>query len=480
MDTGEYASCDGLGLADLVARGEVTPKELVECAYEAIARTNETLNFIVGLTPDEAERCLEKLPDGTRFGGIPTLLKDIGPKAAGVLQEAGSGLARGIVAQADSEIVRRWRRAGLVFLGRTNTPELGSALTTEPRANGPTRNPWDVRRSAGGSSGGAAAAVACGAVPLAMGGDSGGSLRVPCHCCGLFGMKPSRGRNPVGPESGETNSGFTVAHVLTRSVRDSAAVLDLTAGPDAGCRYFCPPPAKSFLECTREAPAKLRMAWSNHNCFGGTVDSEVSLATERAAKLCMEMGHIVEEATPPIDGEEMLDVFDTVWSANMNHAICAIAARTGRTPGEDNLEAWSLMFMKRGAAISADEYLTGLDRANALARRVGAFFEKYDVLVTPVFSTTAPLLGTIRTDEYAADVRQLCLNVFRTGAFTAQYNLTGQPAMSVPLYQSASGLPIGVQVVARYGEESVLFSLAGELERALPWACRRPPVSAFG
>ncbi len=476
MNLNEYAAFDGLGLAGLVSTGEVMPAELCAIARQAMEETNPALNFLVGATPQEEQKCLNGLPERSTFGGIPTLLKDIGPKAAGVPQGAGSLLAQGLVAESDSEIVRRWRKAGFIFLGRSTTPEMGSSFTTESRATGDTLNPWDTTRSTGGSSGGAAAAIASGVVPIAMGGDSGGSIRVPAHCCGLFGFKPSRGRNPVGPEAAENNSGFTQAHVLTRSVRDSAAVLDATHGPDPGCKYSCPPPQSSFLDAVNKPISALRVAWSNHNCFGGEVHPEIRIATERAAGLMADLGHQVEEATPPVDGEEMIDIFDIVWTANMHYGIQAIAGKTGRTPGPENLEGSTQGFCRRGAEVSSAELLWGLDIVNRVSRKLGRFFEDYDILISPVFSLPAPPIGDLNTDVEVADVKQLCWDVFRVGAFTSQFNISGQPAMSVPLYRSSEGLPIGVQFAAGYCAEETLFALAGQLEQAAPWSGRRAPI----
>lgn len=477
MDLDEYATYDGLGLADLVSRKEVTSAELCETARQAIEATNDDLNFLVGWTPAEAERCLDELPERSTFGGVPTLLKDIGPKVAGVPQDAGSAFARGVVPSVDSEIVRRWRQAGSVFIGRSTTPELGSSFTTESRVMGQTKNPWDLQRSTGGSSGGAAAAVSAGVVPFAMGGDSGGSIRIPSHCCGLFGFKPSRGRNPVGPESAENAYGFTVAHILTRSVRDSAAMLDATAGPDVGCRYFCPPPSISFLEATSTPRPGLRIAYTKHNYFGIDVDAEVCDAVENAAKLCADLGHSVEEATPPVDGEEMIDIFEIVWTAGMYYAIQNLAKITGRTPGDDTLEGSTMIFAERGATVSAAEYLSGLDMINVFTRKVANFYTDYDVVLTPVYAVASARLGETHIDRRDINVRELCHELFRIGAFTSQYNITGQPAMSVPLYQSKSGLPIGVQFIASFCDDGTLFALAGQLEKALPWSDRRPVIS---
>ena len=273
--------------------------------------------------------------------------------------------------------------------------------------------------------------------------------------------------------------GFTVAHVLSRSVRDSAAVLDATQGPDPGCKYAAPPPRQTFLESVERPVRGLRVAWSNHNCFGGIVDPEVVHATERAAALMADMGHHVEQAAPPVDAEEMIDAFDIVWTASMLYGVNAIAAKTGRTPGPDYLEGSSIGFCRRGAEVSGTELLSGLDIVNRITRRLGRFFERYDVLVTPVFAVPAPPVGALNIDRDTPDVKALCGEVFSVGAFTSQFNVSGQPSMSVPLYTSEQGLPIGVQFTARLFEEETLYSLAGELERALPWSDRHPAISLW-
>jgi amidase len=479
MRLDEYASLDGLELANLVRNKQVTAGEVVDIAISAMRKLDSELHFVVGDPLPQARLSLRELRADQPFTGVPTLIKDIGPRMGGVPQEMGSALAQGLVPTEDSELIRRFRQAGFVFIGRSATPELGGAFTTEPRISAPTRNPWDRARSTGGSSGGAAAAVAAGVVPVALAGDTAGSIRVPAHCCGLFGLKPTRGRNPVGPEAGEVNSGLTVAHVLTRTVRDSAAVLDATAGPDAGCRYYAAPPSKPFIEAVARPRLGLRIALSTENFFGGDVAPEIKTAAQSAAQLCEDLGHHVVQASPLFEAEEIVGLLETIWSSHVYHAVRGLERRTGRTASIQLLEASTLMLCDRGRQISADEFLQSLDRLNQLSRKVGCFFADFDVLLTPTFSQVAPMLGQIKSDVLFPDVTSFVLDNMKMAPFTSQCNLTGQPAMSVPLYQSAQGLPIGVQFAARFAAEETLLSLAGQLEAALPWVARRPAVGSF-
>lgn len=480
MRMDEYASYDGLALAELVRGGQVSAKELNAIAVEAMGPANDKLNFLVGDLSRDAEESLARLDPESPFAGVPSLVKDVGPRMAGALQEMGSRLAQGLVATEDSELMRRYRRAGLIFIGRSNTPELGTAFTTEPLVNGPTRNPWNPALSPGGSSGGAAAAVASGVVPLALAGDTGGSIRVPAHCCGLFGLKPTRGRNPIGPEAAEDNNGMTSAHAISRTVRDSAALLDATAGPDPGCRYFAPPPSTSFLAAVSRPRTGLRIAFSTRDRFGDGVDPQIADAVRDAAKLCADLGHEVVEADPPCDPDMLCDILEIVSAGNMYYGIKALAERIGRAVGPETLEAFPLAVYRRGETLSAHDFVEQLDRMNTFSRALGRFFVDYDVVITPPFSTLAPKLGELRSNDPVPDLRAYVWSMLRYAGFTVQYNITGQPAMSVPLYQSAEGLPIGVQFAARFADEETLFALAGQLEEARPWRSRRAPIFVRG
>jgi len=478
MRLDEYAALDGIALADLVRTGQVTARQTFEAALGAIKSTNSKLNFLVDWTHEEAERCIANVVPQAPFAGVPMLIKDIGASVRGVPQELGCKLARGLTPDQDSEIVRRYRAAGFVFAGRSTTPELGASFTTESAATGATRNPWNLERSVGGSSGGAAAAVASGAVPVAHGGDSAGSIRIPAHCCGVFGLKPSRGRNPVGPQNGEVNSGLTAAHVITRTVRDSAAALDATEGPDPGCRYAAPGHAGTFLSAVQQDPPKLRIAMMTHNPFGGTLSQELVAATVGAAQLCESMGHDVEMAAPPFDADEFAQNLETVWTANIHHAIKGLMRAAGVETSDGLIEASTRATAERGSHITADQLLAGLDGMNRFARTLSSFFANYDVLLCPPMADVAPLLGIVDPAEEVEDVSAYIFGLLQSAPFTSQYNVSGQPAMSVPWSMSSDGLPIGVQFVGGYGQESALFSLAGAFERAAPWVSRVPTINA--
>jgi amidase len=474
MRVDEYANYDGLGLAELVQQREIAPAELNRIAVAAMRTINKKLNFVVGETPAAAKKQLDALRPSSPFAGVPTLMKDVGPTFEGVAQEMACELARGFVPTQNSELASRYLTAGLIFIGRSNTPELGSAFTTEPRMNGPTLNPWDVSLSPGGSSGGAAVAVATGVVPLALGGDTGGSIRVPSHCCGLFGLKPTRGRNPMGPGGAEGNSGMTVPHVITRTVRDSAAILDATAGPDPGCKYFTGPPKTSFLDCVSKPRSGLRMAFSTKDYFGDGVDSEVADAVRNAAKKCAELGHHVEESDPPFDPDIVCEVLEVLSAGNSAYGLDGLAA--GRPINSNTVEQFNLAMYRRGKALYAEDYVLHLDKMNTFSRTVGRFFAGYDAVITPPFSKVALKLNVLRTNDPIPDLRQYIWDHLCFAGHTVQYNLTGQPAASLPLFQSENGLPIGVQIATRFGDDETLFSLAGQLEEALPWIKRRPPI----
>jgi len=477
MRLDEYAALDGLELARLVREKHVSAAEVTDAAFEAIARMNQRLNFLVAETRAEAQASLNNLPGEAAFRGVPLLIKDVALSVAGFLQEMGSRLALGLMSNEDGELAKRYRRAGFVFVGRSATPEFGACFTTESVLNGPTLNPWDVRRSPGGSSGGAAAAVAAGVVPLAHGGDMGGSIRIPAHCCGVFGLKPTRGRNPLGPQSGGLGSGLAVPHVITRTVRDSAAALDATAGADVGCDYTAPPPSGTFLAAVLRPPRKLRIAFSTVSPHGSEVSPEVAGAVLKSAALCESLGHIVEPTSPQIDGDGLLELLAVIASAGIFHLVRKLEAATGRKAGPENLEGASLALALRGSKISAHEYLAALDGMNRFNRKLGHFFEDYDVLIMPTMAHPALPLGTINSNQQVEDVMQYMLHEFRLAPFTVPFNATGQPAMSVPLHQSADGLPIGTQFIGRFADEETLLSLAGQLEAASPWIGRYPPLS---
>ena len=406
------------------------------------------------------------------FHGVPFLVKQLMADCAGTPTTLGSKFfARQPVAQADSAAVARMRRAGLVIVGRTNTSEFGLAPTTEPAFGGATINPWRKDLSPGGSSGGSAAVVAARGLPMAHATDGGGSIRIPASLCGLFGLKPSRGRITMAP-IGETLAGAGAQLAVTISVRDSAALLDALAGPAPGDPYAAPPPAGTFLSATEREPGRLRIAFMTKPVGGGPLDPGLVAAVERTANLLAELGHHVEEAAPDYDAAAMGTAFGTVMSANTFTNIHLRAA--GRVPGPDDLEPVTRATAERGRQITADGYIRAVQAFHRTGRQLGAFFEKYDVLLSPTLARTSLPLGAVRMD---GDIESFDEALAPMVAFTSVCNATGVPAMSVPLEWSDDGLPIGLHFVARFGAEEILYSLAAQLERARPWRDRRPALS---
>jgi len=467
---------DATAQAELVRRGEVTPLELVEAAISRIEELNPRLNAVITPMYDLARKAAAgPLPDGP-FRGVPILMKDLGATYEGVPQAMGSAFMKGIPSLGDSVLTRRLKRAGLIILGKTNAPEFGLLPTTEPAAFGPTRNPWDLGRSTGGSSGGSAAAVASGMVPMAHANDGGGSIRIPASACGLFGLKPTRGRITLAPLFGDQMNGLVVEHALTRSVRDSAALLDATAGPAPGDPYYAAPPARPFLAEVGADPGRLRIALTTQSITGSPVHPDCVAAAEDAARLCAELGHLVEEAAPPLDGNVLSQAFMTIWAAGNAWTIDGLALMTGRTPQPEQFEPFTWALYEMGKGVSASDYLLAVTRLQEVSRQVAAFLEDYDVWLTPTLAEPPVPLGTF--DPEPGNPISPLLRAAAYIPFTPLANATGNPAMSVPLYWNGEGLPIGTQFMALYGDEATLFRLAAQLERARPWAARRPPVRA--
>jgi amidase len=469
----EYVNYDGLGLAELVRMREVAATEILEAAIARIERLNPTLNAVVTKVYDEARSEAETLDADAPFAGVPFLLKDLGGAQAGVPLSAGSRFFAHAAAPADAEIVKRHKRAGLMILGRTNTPEFGLSATTEPVLFGPTRNPWDPTRTAGGSSGGSAAAVAARMVPLAHASDGGGSIRIPAACCGLFGLKTTRNRNTLAPYAGESLAGCSVEHVVSRSVRDSAAALDATAGPAPGDPYFAPPPARPFLAEVGAPPGRLRIALTIKAFGGAPVHRDCVAATEAAARLCEELGHIVEQAAPAFDVEGLDANYNRIFAVGATANIQLRARAIGKELSPEAFERVTWAMIEMGRSISAPDYVMMINRLHGISREIAAFFETYDALLTPTLAEPPVELGVL--DMMSQDLAAYTERLWRFTPFTYAFNVTGQPAMSVPLSWNAAGLPIGVHFVGRYGDEATLFRLAGQLEEARPWADRRPP-----
>ena len=491
----EYASFDGLGLAELVRKGEVQPAELVEEAIQRIERVNPQVNAVIEKMYDRARAAVAAgLPDGP-FRGVPFLIKDIMTDYAGVPSTRCSRFLKDYRPDHDSEIVIRHKAAGLVILGKTNAPEFGLLPVTEPELFGPTLTPWDLTRTSGGSSGGSAAAVATRMVPLAHGNDGGGSIRIPAACCGLFGLKPTRGRTPVGPDIAEAWQGLAINHVLTRSVRDSAAMLDATAGPETGSPYYPPPPARPFLEEVGADPGRLRIAFTAEPLLPAKVHPDNVRAVQEAARLCEELGHTVIEATPRIDGQAFANAFLTMVCGETLAGVSDAERLVGRkaTIADFEPQTWSMALL--GGQFCAGDQCTAVQLIKTTARQVGAFFEEYDLLLTPTLAmpplkigalqpkgrdlTAMKTLGRLNAGKLLrafADIDALAAETFAFMPFPPVFNATGQPAMSVPLVWNDEGLPIGIQFAGRYGDEATLFRLAAQLEQARPWFDRLPPV----
>ena len=470
----QFERYDGLGLAELIRTKEATPEEVLAATLERIDGRNPAINAVVTRMDDHARAAIRAgLPDGP-FKGVPYLLKDLGALYTGVVTSYGSGLFASNVPDHDSEIVARMKRAGLVIVGKSNTPEMGIAPSTEPRLFGPTRNPWNLGHSAGGSSGGAAAAVAAGMLPMAHATDGGGSIRIPASACGLFGLKPTRARNPMGPDAGEGWSGASIGHAVTWSVRDSAALLDATSGPDIGDPYWAPPPARPFLEEVGRDPGRLRIALTATPWLAGPVDPECAEAVRGAAKLCASLGHHIEEARPQFDEAAWGQASRTIVVASLTFTLETRAAALGRPLSQDDVERITWERVQEARAFSAADYARAIHTVHRTGRAVARFLEHYDILLTPTMAKPPHPLGvlSLSNPDSAAFLAARTASV----GFTALFNSSGHPAMSVPLAVSKSGLPLGVQFVARFGDEATLFRLASQLEAAQPWKDRRPPL----
>lgn len=470
----EYSEHDALGLAELVRRREVAPAELLEAAIERVERHNATVNAVVHRAYEDARRAAAgTLPDGP-FRGVPFLLKDLNLDVAGMPRTDGCVALRDRVPAADAELVCRQRATGLVIFGKTNTPEFGITGTTEGRLFGPCRNPWNPDFIAGGSSGGAAAAVASGMVPLAHASDGMGSIRIPASCCGLFGMKISRDRNPWWPEDVMRALPLSVHHCVSRSVRDSAALLDATGFAETRAPWASPPKQRPYLDEIAARPQRLRIAFTRERPDGRPLHPEVKAAVEEAAHLVESLGHQVEERSLPINQMLLYLALTPVASANLAAAVAEIAESLGRELREDDLEPLTWSIVRGGRTGSGVQALRGMRWLARLVREVAAFFEEVDVYLTPTMATPPPRIGYI--DPLGPDPSLLHQRQAESFPFTAPFNMTGQPAMSVPLAWSSDGLPIGMQFAARYGDEATLFRLAAQLEEARPWRERRPPI----
>ncbi|WIV54030.1 amidase [Amycolatopsis nalaikhensis] len=467
----DLSTLDATAQAELVRGGELTAADLAEAAIERIERLNPILNAVVTPMFDHAR---EAAPGP--FAGVPFLLKDLVAEVPGVRFTEGSVFLRDNVSTYESELVRRLRRAGLVLLGKTNTPEFGLVPACEPVLHGPTRNPWAPDRSTSGSSGGSAAAVAAGLVPMAHGNDLGGSLRFPASACGLFGLKPTRARVPLGPEYGDVLSGWACEHALTRSVRDSAALLDAISGPAPGDPYPAPAPARPFAAEVGADPGRLRIAFSPRLPDGSLGHPDCVAALEDAVALCASLGHDLVEADLPGLTPAVGDAIGTAFNAATAWIVGYWIRKLGRRPGPGELEPLTRAYWEAGQRVSAADYLLAIEDLQAFSRVVAEFLAGFDAWLTPTMSTPPARVGEITS------MPEEPLRALERGAPTVAYpavvaNITGNPAMSVPLWRNEEGLPIGVHFLGRFGDEATLFRLAGQLEAARPWPLIAPEPS---
>ncbi len=475
MNISEYAKYDGLGLADLVRKKEVTACELAELALSGVQEINPQINAVIEVYHERVEKADELMISEAPFSGVPFFLKDIGATEAGKTQEMGSRLAKGLVPAADAHLTIRFKEAGAIILGRTTTPELGLAATTESILTGATKNPWDLSRIAGGSSGGSAAAVAAGILPFAHASDGGGSIRIPASCCGLVGLKPSRGRVTMGPDADERLFGLVQEFAVSRTARDTAALLDYASLPAPGDPFIITQPRRPFMEEIETPPGKLSIAFSAESWTGMEVNPEVAGKVKEVARLCEEMGHHVAEAKPQFDLDPYFSALGVMWGSSIGYACGRLSEIMHRPIDADHLEPVTLSIYENSRKFTANDVISAKIALNTVRRKVGQFFETYDLLLTPTLAQLPVALGTIDLNHDDG----LEAWEYGTGQFTAFTNLgnaTGFPAISLPLCQSTDGLPIGVQFMAGFGEEALLLRVARSFEKALPWIDRRPPV----
>jgi Asp-tRNA(Asn)/Glu-tRNA(Gln) amidotransferase A subunit family amidase len=459
----DYLTRDAMALAELIESGGASAVEVVEAAIARAEAVNPKINAIVTPTYPLARETARSSIRG-HLAGVPFLIKDLN-YVAGVRCSNGSRLWADFVPDHDGEIVTRYRNAGLVLLGKSNTPEVGLAATTESVLLGACRNPWNPARTAGGSSGGAAAAVAAGIVPAAHATDGGGSIRIPASCCGLVGLKPTRARTPLGPDVGEGWGGMSIGHVVSRTVRDSAILLDLTHGPARGDPYHAPAFTGAYLDCVTQDPKPLRVAIDLVPVSGGAVHPECREAVRRTAVLLESLGHRVEEKSPDFDRSAFTGATDTVVLANVANNIHARARALGTEPNEDNVERNTLRLATWGRTVTADRYAAAIQHIHAIGRKLEAFLTAYDLVLSPTLLQPPVPLGYLDTNS--TDTETYVKRFRSFWGFTSLYNATGQPAISLPLHKSADGLPVGVQLAAPFGDEARLFRVAGQIERAV-------------
>ncbi len=488
----EYRRHDALGLAGLVKKGETTPEDLLEIAIARVEQANPALNAVIHKIYDEAHAAAKQTDRTGPFAGVPFLVKDLGMEVKGVPMRTGCRGYANYVSPHDSFAVQKMRQAGLVIFGKTNTPEFGLTPFTEPLLFGPTRNPWNLERTTAGSSGGSAAAVASGMVPMATANDGGGSIRMPASCCGLFGMKPSRGRVSWGPMFGEMWNGAAVEGCVSRSVRDSAAYLDAILGAAPGDPYAIEAPKRAYLQETRENPGKLRIGFSTAHTLDLNVDPVCRQAVAHAVELLRSEGHTVDEVALPYHKEDLTKAFLTIVAGEVAAELRILGEYLGRKVQTSDVEPNTYALHLLGKSYSAADYAYAKHKWNELCRRIADFHAKYDVLLTPTLAQRPFRIGALQNtpaesrlvtivnalglaSAVRTQVDPLAEKIYDWMPWTGFANMTGQPSMSVPmLWTEQENLPVGVMFTARFGEEDLLFRLAGQIERVAPWADKFP------
>jgi len=471
---GEYPNYDGLGLAALIAGKQITPLELQAAVRQRVEALNPKLNALCHVFFEKAEAQIHGNLGTGPFHGVPFVLKDLSLSLSGTITSGGSRVWKNNIAMFDSTLVSRYKQAGLVIFGKSNSPEFGLTVTTESALFGPTRNPWNLERTTGGSSGGSAALVASRILPMAHGSDGGGSIRVPASCCGIFGLKPTRGRVPLGPSTFEGWNGCSHHHALTISVRDSAALLDASVGQELGSPFFSPKPARSFLDEIATDPGSLRIALVTASPTGVPLDPECKKATLNAAKLCESLGHKVEEAALPINNEVLRGAFFTILQVSLARMLDDASSILGRAVSPDDVETATWVMMQAGISISSVAYSRAIATMHQIGLTMAKFHQNYDVILSPTLSKPPVALGVLSLSQ---DPAVFGKNITEFMHSTSLYNVTGEPSMSVPLHWTPDGLPVGVMFSGRFGEDALLLRLAAQLEKAQSWANRKPQFS---
>jgi amidase len=489
----ELMEFDALGLAEMIRDGEIKSSELIELTIERIEKINPKINAIIHNMYDIAREKAHKWDkeigsgksSGVIFGGVPFLLKDLLAEYENAPLSNGSAAVHGYISPIDSELVKRHKAAGLITVGKTNAPEFGFLPTTEPKLFGPTLNPWNQDIIPGGSSGGSAVAVATGIVPLAHGNDGGGSIRIPASCCGIFGLKPTRGRNPLGPNIGDFASGIAVEHALSRTVRDSAALLDATSGPDIGAPYYAPLKKHPYLEEVEKDVGRLKIGYITSIPRGWSFESKIHPECEKAirdaAQLCEDLGHNVEE----IDAEELSYPnlflhFGIMFSSAAGQTISNWETVLNKKITQEHLEPLSWLFVQNAATRSGSDYLIAVAHIHSFSRKIAQWFHKggYNLLLNTTLTTPPIKTGSFKATDLAKAGKDIRL-MSKLVAFTFIYNASGQPAMSIPLYWTSDNIPIGIQFAAPFGDEATLFRLATQLEQERPWIDKKPSIYSY-